>query len=63
VLEEAGYAVKAHDGTIVLTEARAVNSPDDIAVLLTTAGAPPTRLAVEQQSLEDHFLALTGEQQ
>jgi ABC-2 type transport system ATP-binding protein len=62
-LTQAGFAVKTHDGTIILTEARAINAPENIAVLLTTAGAPPTRLAVEQQSLEDHFLALTGEQQ
>jgi ABC-2 type transport system ATP-binding protein len=62
-LEEAGFVVKTHDGTIVLTEARAIDAPDHIAVLLTTAGAPPTRLAVEQQSLEEHFLVLTGEHQ
>jgi ABC-2 type transport system ATP-binding protein len=61
-LAEAGFAVKANEGTIILTEARAINAPEEIAVLLTTAGAPPTRLAVEQQSLEDHFLQLTGEQ-
>jgi ABC-2 type transport system ATP-binding protein len=60
VLERAGYAVELRDGTIVLNEPRAINAPDDIAVLLTTAGVPPTRLAVQQEELEDHFLRLTG---
>jgi ABC-2 type transport system ATP-binding protein len=60
VLERAGYAVELRGGTIVLNEPRAINAPDDIAVLLTTAGVPPTRLAVQQEELEDHFLRLTG---
>jgi ABC-2 type transport system ATP-binding protein len=62
-LAEAGFTVKADESTILLTEARAINAPENIAALLVDAGAPPTRLAVEQQSLEDHFLALTGEQE
>jgi ABC-2 type transport system ATP-binding protein len=61
ILEGAGYAVELRDGTIVLNEPRAINAPDDIAVLLTMAGVPPTRLAVQQEELEDHFLRLTGE--
>jgi hypothetical protein len=27
---------------------------------MVNAGTPPTRLAVEQENLEDHFLRLTG---
>jgi ABC-2 type transport system ATP-binding protein len=60
-LEGAGFVVNTKDSTIVLTEARAIDAPENIAALLVNAGAPPTRLAVEQQSLEDHFLALIGE--
>jgi ABC-2 type transport system ATP-binding protein len=63
ILERAGYAVEVKDGTIVLNEPRAINAPDDVATLLVSAGTPPTRLAVEQEELEDHFLRLTGEQQ
>jgi ABC-2 type transport system ATP-binding protein len=48
---------------IVLNEGRAINAPENVATLLVSAGAPPTRLAVVQQSLEDHFLGLTGEQE
>jgi len=62
-LERAGFVVKAKGTTIVLSEARAINAPDDIATLLVNAGASPTRLAVEQESLEDHFLRLTGERE
>jgi ABC-2 type transport system ATP-binding protein len=60
-LERAGYAVDVSEGTIVLNEPRAINAPDDVAALLVSAGTPPTRLAVEQEELEDHFLRLTGE--
>jgi ABC-2 type transport system ATP-binding protein len=59
-LAEAGFSARAEDDTIVLHEPRAINSPEDIATLLVSAGAPPTRLAVEQETLEDHFLRLTG---
>jgi ABC-2 type transport system ATP-binding protein len=43
-----------------LREARALESPDDIARLLVAAGAPPTHLALARESLEDHFIRLTG---
>jgi ABC-2 type transport system ATP-binding protein len=62
-LAEAGYAVEVDGGMIVLNEGRAINAPENVATLLVSAGAPPTRLAVVQQSLEDHFLGLTGEQE
>jgi ABC-2 type transport system ATP-binding protein len=60
VLAQAGFAVKASESTIFLDEARAIDAPDEVATILTTAGTPPTRLAVEQENLEDHFLRLTG---
>ncbi|HJX37201.1 MAG TPA: ABC transporter ATP-binding protein [Anaerolineae bacterium] len=62
-LAKAGFVVKAREGMIVLNEPRAINAPDDVATLLVSAGTPPTRLAVEQEELEDHFLRLTGGKQ
>lgn len=62
-LAKAGFVVKAREGMIVLNEPRAINAPDDVATLLVSAGTPPTRLAVEQEELEDHFLRLTGEKE
>jgi ABC-2 type transport system ATP-binding protein len=62
-LAEAGFVVDASESTIVLNEARAISAPDEIARLLVKAGTPPTRLAVEQETLEDYFLRLTGEEQ
>jgi ABC-2 type transport system ATP-binding protein len=55
-LQSAGYKLKNMDETIVLDDAYAVEHPDDIARLLVNAGTPPTRLAVEQQDLEEHFM-------
>ncbi len=43
-----------------LREPRALDEPDEVAVLLVAAGTPPTRLAVARESLEDHFMRLTG---
>lgn len=60
-LSQAGYAVKESGNTLFLHEVRAIEFPDVIASVLVNAGAPPIRLAVEQEILEDHFLRLTGE--
>lgn len=62
-LTRAGFAVKASESTIFLNEARAIEAPEEVATLLVNAGTPPTRLAVEQENLEDYFLRLTGEQE
>ena len=59
-LAQAGFAVKASNGTIFLNEARAIDAPDEVATILVNAGTPPVRLAVEQEDLEDYFLRLTG---
>jgi len=58
-LQSAGYKMAFKDGTIVLDDPHAIEHPDDIARILVNAGIPPTRLAVEQEDLEDHFLRLT----
>jgi ABC-2 type transport system ATP-binding protein len=60
-LSQAGFAVKAGDGALFLTEARALDAPEAVATILVNAGTPPIRLAVVQENLEDHFLRLTGE--
>ena len=61
-LLEAGFAVRANERTLILTETRAIDAPDEVATLLVNAGTPPTRLAFVQEDLEDHFLHLTGEE-
>ena len=64
-LRAAGFSPRrrtAADGRAVLElrEPRALDAPDEIAVLLVAAGTPPTRLAVARESLEDHFIRLTA---
>ncbi len=59
-LTQAGFSVRVIEGTLILSEARAIREPEAVATLLVKAGAPPSRLAVEQEHLEGHFLRLTG---
>lgn len=59
-LHSAGYKLSVSDETILIEEPRAIECPDELARLMVNAGVPPTRLAVEQQHLEDYFLQLTG---
>jgi ABC-2 type transport system ATP-binding protein len=60
VLAQAGYVVTVGDDRLVLKEARAIDAPEELAALLVNAGTPPSRLAVEQEDLEEYFLRLTG---
>ena len=60
-LRSAGYQFNLDDSTIVMDNAHAIEHPDDIARLLVNAGTPPTRLAVEQEDLENHFLRLIND--
>jgi len=65
VLVGAGYTPARRttpaSGTILeLREERALEAPETIAQLLVEAGAQPTRLAVERETLEDHFVRLTA---
>lgn len=60
-LAKAGFMVKTNGSAIFLNETRAVDAPEQVATLLVNAGTPPSRLAVEQEDLEDYFLRLTGE--
>jgi len=59
-LARAGFAVKASENMLFLSEPRALDAPDEVATILVNAGTPPTRLVVEQENLEEHFLRLTG---
>jgi len=60
-LAKAGFAARISESMIVVTEARAIDAPDEVATILVNAGTPPIRLAVEQEDLEGYFLRLTGE--
>ena len=60
-LQSAGYKFALRDGTVVIEHPYALEHADDIAQILVNAGAPPTRLAVEQENLEDYFLRLTND--
>jgi ABC-2 type transport system ATP-binding protein len=63
-LRAAGLApVRASDGgpaRLELRDPRAIQAPEDIAGLLFAAGVPLTHLALARESLEDHFIRLTG---
>ncbi len=61
VLLQAGFAVKAGENSLFLSEASAIGAPEKVATILVNTGVPPTRLAVEQENLEEYFLRLTGE--
>ncbi len=61
VLAQAGFAVRESEKTLFLSESRAIDAPDEVATILVQAGTPPTRLVVEQENLEEHFLRLIGE--
>ena len=63
-LSAAGFAVDdGDDGILQLCDERAITRPDDVASLLVQAGVPPTRLSVDEDDLETHFLRLVGAQQ
>jgi ABC-2 type transport system ATP-binding protein len=59
-LQRAGYKPEIKDETILIEDAQAIERPDEVAKILVNAGTPPTRLAVKQQNLEEHFMRLTG---
>ena len=61
-LSEAGYEVRAMNNHLSLTQSHAITHPDQVATILVKAGSPPTRITVQQDDLEQHFLQLTGAQ-
>jgi ABC-2 type transport system ATP-binding protein len=64
VLRQGGFTPRRSGGgdqpVIELMDDRALNHPDEVAELLVRSGAPPVRLAVEQEDIEAHFLRLVG---
>jgi ABC-2 type transport system ATP-binding protein len=60
-LASAGYPAEvAADGSVAVTNPASIERPEEVASLLVRAGAPPTRLVVEEEELEDYFLRLVG---
>jgi ABC-2 type transport system ATP-binding protein len=61
-LTAAGYSAELDRAreSLSIKDARAIDAPDEVARLLVEAGTAPTRLGVEQENLEEHFLRLTG---
>ena len=59
-LQSAGYKFSISGGAFLIDDEHAIEHPDDIAQMLVNAGTPPTRLAVEQQNLEEHFMQIIG---
>jgi ABC-2 type transport system ATP-binding protein len=63
-LVASGYAPRrletASAVTLELREPRAIEAPESVAALLAAAGTPPSRLAITRETLEDHFVRLTG---
>ncbi len=64
-LRAAGLAPDRAGGRplLELREPRALSDPDEVARLLVEAGAAPTHLAIARETLEDHFIRLTGDQE
>ncbi len=63
-LAAGGYSprrlVAASGITLELREPRALEAPESVAALLAAAGTPPSHLAIARETLEDHFIRLTG---
>ena len=64
-LRAAGFSPRhrdsVHHGPLLeLRESRALSAPEVITELLVRAGASPTRVALERESLEEHFVRLTS---
>ena len=45
---------------LALRSPRALEDPDEVARILVAADAAPTHLAIARETLEDHFIRLTG---
>jgi ABC-2 type transport system ATP-binding protein len=60
-LAGAGYRSEPTSASdLSISDPGAVEHPDAIATLMVAAGRPPTRLQVEKDDLETHFLRLVG---
>ncbi|MFZ1730385.1 MAG: ABC transporter ATP-binding protein [Bacteroidota bacterium] len=60
-LHSEGYQAELTDaGDLALSDARALEFPDEVAASLVRAGHPPLLLQTEQENLEHYFLRLVG---
>jgi ABC-2 type transport system ATP-binding protein len=59
-LEPILRAIDDQDPRLEVRDRRALEAPDEVAALLAAAGVPPTHLAIARETLEDHFMRLTG---
>ncbi len=55
-----GIAATTSGATLTITDTAAVQRPEQVARLLVAADCPPRAMAVESDSLETHFLRVTG---
>jgi ABC-2 type transport system ATP-binding protein len=62
-LMAAGYDASIENESIEVLNPEGIQHPDHVAKLLVQAGTPPTRLAVEEEDLEQYFLRLVGAEQ
>ena len=50
------------EGRLELRDPMALEAPEKVAEILVSAGVPPTHLAIARESLEEHFMRLTGDE-
>ncbi len=64
-LRAAGFTAERPDGhgLLQVRDRRALTNPDEVARVLVAAGTAPTHLAMARETLEDHFIRLTGGQE
>ena len=61
VLEKEGFTVSSvDDGTMKLTDEKAIEFPDTVASILVNSGNPPTLLHEQEDDLEKVFLNIVG---
>ena len=64
VLQRAGVSVRpVGKSSLMITDKKALQRPDELASILVRAGCPPTRLVIERGDLESYFLRLVGLQE
>jgi len=54
-------ALEGGPTVLELHDAQSIETPDEVARLLVSAGTPPTHLAVARESLEAHFIRMTSD--
>ncbi len=59
-LGDLGIIADASGATVTTTDPRSVDRPEGVVLGLVAAGCPPRGLAVTSDSLETHFLTVTG---